>query len=237
MKNYKISGGRITNREDGTTVESLTGKLTAVAVTESEKGTKYLNLVLTDGENQSSLRVKLYGDASMKILRCLYGGAATLTDGALSISLEEREDHGNLIHLTQNGRELVAVGSIPPYTDLRAAFIQRLLITVKGAVEGEFPVAVLTISGAHFDDPTVDELCAAIAGARPNGRNVTLVKRVFTTPAAATAFLEGAAAISAPNAFITGDPVVIETLKTAVVDAEPAPEAGEEVVPEDNEEV
>ena len=236
MKNYKISGGRITNREDGTTVDSLTGKLTAVAVTESEKGLKYLNLVLTDGENQSSLRVKLYGDASMKILRCLYGGAATLTDGPLSISLEEREDHGNLIHLTQNGRELVAVGSIPPYTDLRAAFIQRLLITVKGAVEGEFPVAVLTISGAHFDDPTVDELCAAIAGARPNGRNVTLVKRVFTTPAAATAFLEGAAAISAPNAFITGDPVVIETLKTAVVDTEPAP-ADSDVVPEDNEEV
>lgn len=237
MKNYKIAGGKLVSREDGQAVESLTGKLTAVGITESEKGTKYLNLVLADGDNQSSLRVKLYGDASMKILRCLYGAASTLTDGIVSVSMEEREDASNIIHLTQNGRELVAVGSVPPYADLRAAFIQRLLSTVKAAVESEFPVAVLTVEGASFDDPTIEEVGQTVREARPNGRVMNFTRKVFTMPAAAAAFIEGARAVGASNAFITADADTIETVRAVMAESETASETTEEIVPEDNEEV
>jgi hypothetical protein len=236
MKNYKIAGGKIVNREDGTTVESLTGKLTAVGVTESENGTKYLNIVLTDGDEKKSLRVKLYGDASMKIIRCLYGVASTLTDGIISITMEERENSRNLICLAKDGCSLVAVGSVPPYEDLRTAFIQRLLNTVRASVECEFPVAVLTIEGVNFDDPTLEEIEVAVRGARPNGHAVCFTKKVFTTPVASSAFLEGARAVGAPNAFITDDPDAIEVIRVAIAESEPVPETTEEVVPEDNEE-
>lgn len=241
MKNYKFAGGQIIDRESGAAAPKLHGMLTSVAVEETDKGTRYLHLVLTDGEDKVSLRVKLYGDMSLKILRCLYGVVATLNEAPVALFFEEREEQKNLLHVQHGGNDLPEIGVVPPYNDLRAGLIQRLTTTVKTAVESRFPVTVIaiTVDGRDvvFDDPAAEEVAQRIREAITQGRrgNVKLRKHTFSTPSLVKAFLDGARALCGERIYVTEDPENIALLDEAWA-FEPADENHVIANPEDNDE-
>lgn len=236
MKSYKIKDGHIIDRETGETAGEIHGMLTAATVEETSGGKQYLHLVLGEGDEKASLRVKLYGLAALKILRCLYGTVATIGEAPVGISLEEVENAENIIHVTHGGRDLPALGGIPAYPDHRDLLIQRLLGDVKAALESRFPVAVLTVAGTRLDDPTAGEAVDAIRNARTDGRAISFTKKVYSNPAAAAAFLAGARAASGGNAYIIFGAEDIETIETVVNETGQVPATTEPVDPEDNEE-
>ena len=240
MKTYKIAGGQIIDRETGEIAEQIHGTITKVDIQENDKGTKFLVITFKDGDQETSLRVKLFGDASLKLLRCLYGAASTLAEQPVTVTLEQVEGAPNLIHVCHGSRELMALGNVPPYADLRGIFIHTLLKTVKTAAESKFPVAVVAISRngqpLHFDDPTADEVAdmireAVIAG---NRGGVIFRKHIFSSPALATAFTDGACSMGRESVYVTDSPDSIETLDAAWQSQ--AENTGNTAIPEDNEE-
>ena len=243
MKTYKISGGHLVDRETGETAEQIHGKLTSVTVTETENGTRHVNLELTDGEDVSVLRVKLYGDAAMKILRCLYGVTAYIHDAPVTIRVEEREGRRSQIIVKHDERELVALGDVSGYADFRAAFVQRILGDVVSAIQARYPVAVVAIKKADgrdviFDDADPDEVLAHINEAVNENRrgDVKFKKHVFSNPNLVTAFLSGARSTGDGRIYVTDNPTVIAALEEPLL-SEPAPVRTTALYePEDNEE-
>lgn len=240
MKTYKIAGGQIIDRETGEIAEQIHGTITKVDIQENDKGTKFLVITFKDGDQETSLRVKLFGDASLKLLRCLYGAASTLAEQPVTVTLEQVEGAPNLIHVLHGSRELMALGNVPPYADLRGIFIHTLLGTVKTAAESKFPVAVVAISRngqpLHFDDPTADEVADMIREAIASGNRggVAFRKHVFASPALAEAFTEGACCMGRESVYVTDSPDSIETLDAAWQSQ--TENTGNAAIPEDNEE-
>lgn len=243
MKTYKISGGHLVDRETGETAEQIHGKLTSLSLSETENGTRHVNLELTDGEDVSVLRVKLYGDAAMKILRCLYGVTAYIHDAPVTIRVEEREGRRSQITVKHGERELVALGDVSGYADFRAAFVQRILGDVTCAVQARYPVAVIAIKNADgndvvFDDADPGEVLGRINETVNDGRrgDVKFKKHVFTNPDLVTAFLSGARSMGDGRIYVTDNPTVIAALEEPLL-SEPAPVRTASLdVPEDNEE-
>jgi len=242
MKTYKILGGHITDRQTKETVEEIHGTLTAVDVRDTEKGTRHLYLTLEDGENQSELRVRLYGDLALKILRCLYGVVSCIAEAAVGIFIEERDGEPNLVHITHGGRDLMPLGSVPTYGDLRDMMVQRLYGILKSAIDSRFPVAVVSLrrdgQPVVLDEPAVGEVARMMQEAVREGRvdDVMYRKHVFSSPATVAAFLDGARTMGRGFVFVTDDPGSIALLDEAAATATPT-EPGEDIDPEDNEEV
>lgn len=237
MKNYKISGGQVVNRETGETADDIHGILTAAAVESSDNGGRNLYLTLADGENVSSLRLKYPGDASLKILRCLYGVLSTIKDSDVTILMRTQEGHSKASIVVMHGdQELSPVGSLPDYGDLRNALSDRLLRSLSGAVSASFPVLCVRVTDpgvTMLDEPDAAEVEEMI---RLNRSAFAVTDRVFSRPDLAAAFLSGVAATGCRTAWATQSPDVIARIHEIV--EEQVVLVPETVVadPEDNEE-
>lgn len=234
MKNIKISGGQLVDRNDGSVVDNIHGILTSAAIECSENGGCHLHLVLTDGENQSGLRVKYPGDAALKILRCLYGVVAYIKESPVTILMRREEGHTKASIVVMHGdAELMPAGSMPTYGDLRNAMSDRLLRTIHGALAATFPVAVVT-ADYDLDEPDTEEVLSVVA----DGGNV--VVHAFSRPDLAEAFISGVRVVPGGRAWATQDPEVVERINEILRSREAAaaaPAEGATVVdPEDNEE-
>lgn len=237
MKNIKISGGQLIDRNDGSAVENIHGILTSAAVECGETGGCHLHLVLTDGENQSALRLKYPGDAALKILRCLYGVAAFIKESPVTISMRREEGRSKASIVVFHGeRELLPVGSLPIYGDLRNAMSDRMLNTVSNAVSGEFEVTCV-VAGRDLDDPDTEEVLALVEGG-----GATVTEKKFSRPDLATAFANGVMTAGGGRAWCTQDPGLIarihELVEARNTAAAATGEGAASVVadPEDNEE-
>lgn len=235
MKNIKISGGQLIDRNDGSVVDNIHGILTSAAIECSDNGGCHLHLVLTDGENQSGLRVKYPGDAALKILRCLYGVVAYIKESPVTILMRREEGHTKASIVVMHGdAELMPAGSMPTYGDLRNAMSDRLLRTIQGALTATFPVAVVT-ADYDLDDPDTEEVLSVAADGRSN-----VVVHAFSRPDLAEAFISGVRVVPGGRAWATQDPEVVERINEIIrsrEEAATAPAEGATVVdPEDNEE-
>lgn len=237
MKNIKISGGQLIDRNDGSVVDNIHGILTSAAIECSENGGCHLHLVLTDGENQSGLRVKYPGDAALKILRCLYGAVAYIKESPVTILMRREEGHTKASIVVMHGdAELMPAGSMPTYGDLRNAMSDRLLRTIQGALTATFPVAVVT-ADHDLDEPDTEEVVDMVEA---NQAGVNVVVHAFSRPDLAEAFISGVRVVPGGRAWATQDPEVVERINEILANREAAaaaPAEGATVVdPEDNEE-
>lgn len=133
MKIFIMKKGQFLNKETGETTNSLSGRIKAINTETTEDGNKHLVFVFGDpeSENTPALRVKLFGDAALKIVRCLFGIFDEIGGKDIVISLTPREGEPAKIGVTADGEELEPVAYIGTYgydrMNLTVEIVRRLV--------------------------------------------------------------------------------------------------------------
>jgi len=117
MKIFIIKKGQFLNKETGETTNTINGRLKAINVETSEEGNRSLLFIFGNPENEETpaVKVKLYGDASLKILRCLYGIFDEIGGKDVAITLTPQEGTPAQISLTADGEALPPLCHIGDY--------------------------------------------------------------------------------------------------------------------------
>lgn len=197
---YIMSKGEFVCRENDDHRTSLTGKITGIRVITPEDAPDKVQIDLTETlENEETvvrtLSLKKYGDASLKILRCLFGIAEIMHGKTVTIEMEAREGRSALIKLSADGEQLIPLGSDSGYNIDRNLTIDKCLATLKACFE--FAADFLVIKNDDNFYPTtdagdLDEVAMAgyITDLRRSGRQgeLRVIKNGFTSIAGAKAY-------------------------------------------------
>ena len=110
---YIIKNGAFVCKEDGSTKPSIEGTLTGIRSITSESGAESIQLDLagTDDEGNPVTRtisVRKYGDASLKILRCLFGIADIIT--GVFLVFEDEFNVGDIIEFNGFRGTVTSIG-------------------------------------------------------------------------------------------------------------------------------
>lgn len=118
MKLFIMKKGQLLNKETGETTNSINGRIKAITVETSEEGNSSLVFAFGDpaAEDTPALKVKLYGDASLKILRCLFGVFDEIGGKEIAITLVPQEGAPAQIAVTADGEALAPMCHIGQYT-------------------------------------------------------------------------------------------------------------------------
>ena len=198
---YIIKNGAFVCKEDGSTKPSIEGTLTGIRSITSESGAESIQLDLagTDDEGNPVTRtisVRKYGDASLKILRCLFGIADIIAGKRLAVSIEPREGHGALITVTADGEALEPAGTVEPYAADKKAMTVRMLGALRDVFGYDLTLTVFGNKDGYLpmENGVFDAAAAAayIRELRIAGRgNELVVKRTtFTNRKAADGYLQ-----------------------------------------------
>ena len=197
---FIMSKGMFVCRENDDQLNTLTGKITGIRVIAPEDAPEKLQIDFTETlENEQStvrtLSLKKYGDASLKILRCLFGIAEIMHNKTVSIELEAREGRSALIKVSADGEQLAPLGSDSGYNIDRNLIIDKALVVLKACLEfGADFLIIRNDDGFYPTDESGDLDEMAIAGyvtdLRRTGRQgeLKIVKTGFTSLAGANAY-------------------------------------------------
>jgi hypothetical protein len=118
MKTFIMKPGLFLNKETGETSNTINGHLKAIKTETTEEGNRFLLFIFGDPEAEDTLalKVKLYGDASLKILRCLYGIFDEIGGKEVAITLTPQEGAPAQIGLTADGETLDKMCYVGEYT-------------------------------------------------------------------------------------------------------------------------
>lgn len=224
---YKMHG-LFVSLEDESKTNTLKGKLVGFRVITPDDGPQKIQIDLKtaaeDGtEKVDTLVILRYGDASLKILRCLLGVAEVITGKELSFVMEERENRGSLIHVLADGEELVPMGSPCPYSYEKNLMTDKIVDVLKNVFNFRFAVAVYVNEDKVYPENEwgnldVDVAAEYIKDLRRSGRSgeIHLTKTVFSSPAAANGYKKALADLSSASSFrVLYDEASIETLMEA----------------------
>ena len=180
----KMQNGHFIEVASGEILEALTGKLTSIIVVRPEGLPERIQLTLTDGQGdnatQKTLDMKKYGDASLKILRCLYGISEVLLGKTLRMEFEAREGRSALIHISADGEELQPLGSCSPYAYEKNLVIDKILAVLLSSVNYKDTVLVFRNTDGVYPD-SIEDVVGYIRQMKNAGRidEVTVKKTVF----------------------------------------------------------
>lgn len=180
----KMKDGHFIDVATGEILDALTGKVTSIMVVRPEGAAERVQITLTEGEGenavQKTLDMKKYGDASLKILRCLYGISEIILGKDLRLEFEAREGHGALIHVSANGEELMPLGTTSPYAYEKNLMIDKILGVLLAAVNYKDTILVFRNADGVYPD-NVDEVVDYIRQLKATGRDneLTIKKTVF----------------------------------------------------------
>ena len=109
-KKHIMSEGTFKCKETNETTNTISGKLVGLRVIVPEGGSETIQIDLQDDSGEepvvNTLSILHYGDASTKILRCLYGIAEIIRDKVLTFTMEDREGRKKLIKISADGEVL-----------------------------------------------------------------------------------------------------------------------------------
>lgn len=243
---YIMSNGTFKCKENEETVNAISGKLVGIRSVTSESGNESVQLDLAEGEGDETvvrtLSLKKYGDASLKVLRSLYGIAEIIIGKVLTISLEPRDGRSALITVSADGEVLVPCGSVEPYAYDKKLLTDKVLVVLKRCFD--FKVTVLVYANQDGSYPTnydgefdVEAAAGYIRELRRAGREseITLKKTTFNSSAAANGYLKALKDLAPVKTFmVIRNDVDIETLIDAFNEELPADEVPEVPMVDEN---
>jgi len=202
---YSFKNGSLVCKETGETVPEISGSVSGIRTVSTESGNELVQLDLRkegqegDEQSVSTLVIRKYGDASLKILRCLYGIVDILAGKVITVATEAREGKSSLINVCADGELLTPVGYVEPYSYERRTLTDKILASITRAMNfrQDILVAVFDGEGAGLTSP--EEVAGLVTDLRRAGRteSVKVVKHGFTSDKAAVAFLLGINAVRA----------------------------------------
>lgn len=200
-----MSKGAFKCKDTDETTNTISGKLVGLRVIAPEEGAEKIQLDLQDDSGEepviNTLSILHYGDASTKILRCLYGIAEIIRDKVLTFTLEAREGHSSLITVSADGEILTPCGTVEPYAYDKKLVTDKCLVVLKGAFNFKFPVLVF----ANDDKFTgnASEVADYIRDLKSAGRGneLTVVKTVFTSISGANGYMKAISDLAATRSF------------------------------------
>lgn len=193
---YSFKNGSIVCKETGETVPSLSGTVAGIRVVNSDSGLELVQIDLkAEGETPevNTLIVKKYGDASLKIVRCLYGIVEILAGKVITVTTEAREGKSSLIVVLADGEVLSPVGYVEPYSYERRTLTDKILGSLIRSLTYRRDVLVAVFDGEGAGVQGAEDVAALIRDLRRSGREDSLkvVKYGFTDERSAAAYLKG----------------------------------------------
>jgi len=177
MKLFIMKKGLLLNKETGETTNTISGRIKAINVETSEEGNPRLVFAFGDpaAEETPGLKVKLYGDASLKILRCLFGIFDEIGGKEVAISLVPREGEPAQITVTADGETLTPVCHIAPYAIDRMNLTDVILARLnKSLSRVNIPLLVVHLAEkldlVDEERPMSEVIAEYIRNARREGR-------------------------------------------------------------------
>ena len=239
---YIIKNGAFLSKEDGSTVSSLTGVIAGIRSISNENGESIqIDLASTGEDGQpktDTISVRKFGDASLKILRCLFGVADILIGKELTFSLQTREGMGALITVSADGELLAPEVPVEPYARDKKAMTIRMLNVLRDIFCYRLDVVIYANKDGFYPKDEYGNFNAAKAAEyirelRIAGRASEIVckKISFDNKAAADGFMLAARTISGVSRCIVlrADDFAAETVYEAWTEELPA--AQEEPAP------
>ena len=245
---YIISNGMFVckDNEQPVTTNSISGTLVGFRVIAPENGSEKVQIDLKDTDDEgveqvNTLTLRKYGDASLKILRCLFGIAEIISGKVLTISLEEREGHSALIHVGADSEELPAAGCVEPYAYDKKLLTDKIIGVLKRCLEFKRTILVYTNADKVYPETIDGDLdvtasAAYIKDLRRSGRSgeILLTKTTFTQPTTANGYEKALRDLASTRAFrVVKDEADIDRLWAAYTD-ELEENDGSEPVPVDD---
>ena len=197
---YIMSHGAFVCRETGEEIASITGKLTGIRIVTPENGADKLQLDFSsEGENEQpvvkTLSLKKYGDASLKILRCLFGVVEILHDKVFTIELEAREGKSALIKVSADGESIPVFAYVEPFAADQMRFIDKAISALVCSMEFSADFLIITNDDGFYPldeggDLDAQALGDYIINLRRTGRQgeLKVIKTGFTTLPGARAY-------------------------------------------------
>lgn len=204
-KKYIMSEGTFKCKETNETTNTISGKLVGLRVIVPEGGSETIQLDLQDDSGEepvvNTLSILHYGDASTKILRCLYGIAEIIRDKVLTFTLEDREGRKKLIKISADGEVLTPCGTVEPYAYDKKLVTDKCLVVLKNAFSFKFPVLVFANEDRFSGN--AQEVADYIRDLKSSGRGgeLTVVKTVFTSINSANGYMKAIKDLAATRGF------------------------------------
>lgn len=200
---YSFKNGSLVCKETDQTVPEISGTVSGIRTVNTESGNELVQVDLLkeggDGQDVSTLVVRKYGDASLKILRCLYGIVDILAGKVITVSTEAREGRSSLINVLADGEMLSPVGHVEPYSYERRTLTDKILASITRAMNFRQDILVAVFDGEGAGLTSAEEIAGLVTDLRRSGRaeSLKVVKHGFTSDKAAVAFLLGVNAVRA----------------------------------------
>lgn len=199
---FIMSNGQFVCRENDERLNSISGTITAIRVITPEDAPQKVQIDFTEPGEESeapvvrTLSLKRYGDASLKVLRCLYGVADILHGMVVTVELTPRTaDTPAKISVSGDGAMLPPLGGNTDFIIEQRALIDLALSVLMRRVN--FGVDFLIYKNDDGVYPTdadgdLDEVAIAnyITDLRRTGRQgeLTVIKTGFTSLDGAKAY-------------------------------------------------
>lgn len=217
MKNFIIKNGSFVDKETGEATSSIHGVLTKVATVVSEAGIPFLLFTLGSGDEASILKVKRYGDAALKLLRCLYNIVDRVADAEVVISLDKEEGHRGVITITFDNEELRPLGPVEFYLSEKKLITDKIVGELVRATGINQRILVFTNS----DDvvPTeASEIAESIRAYRREGKAYTCKKHSFSNIHALRSYLDAVRDLGGTRYAVIMDETQIDAIWLAHVE-------------------
>lgn len=205
---YIMSNGAFVCRENNNEVaSSISGKIIGFRTVTPDGESEKVQIDLAEGDDAvvRTLNLKKYGDASLKILRCLFGIAEIIRDKVITISLEEREGHSALISVSADGELLTPCGSVEPYAYDKKLLTDKIILVLKRCFDFKKTILVYANRDNVLDDfdENVERVAEYILDLRRSGREneLTVKKVTFTSVSGANAYLKALRDLYSVSAF------------------------------------
>lgn len=236
MKYIMKNGSFVCKENNNETVNAISGTIVGLRTVKPEEGSEAIQIDLKEGEGEDAvvrtLSILKYGDASLKILRCLFGIAEIIIGKVITISLEEREGHKALITISADGEVLPACGTVEPYAYDKKLLTDKILVVLKRCFEYKTVILVYGNKDGFYPVDEYDEFdfvqsANYIRDLRRAGRaaELTLKKTVFNNASATKGYLKALGDLSGVANFkIIHDEDGINTLMEAFTEDLPAEE-------------
>lgn len=177
MKLFIMKKGQLLNKETGETTNTISGRIKAICVETSEEGNRSLIFAFGDpaAEETPALKVKLYGDASLKLLRCLFGIFDEIGGKEIAISLIPQEGAPAQIAVTADGEALAPLCWIGDFSIDRKNLIDVIVKRLARSLSCvNVPLLVVHIAEKldlmDEDRPLTEVIASYIRNARAEGR-------------------------------------------------------------------
>lgn len=238
---YIMSNGAFVCRENNNeVVSSISGKIIGFRTVTPDGESEKVQIDLAEGDGDDAvvrtLNLKKYGDASLKILRCLFGIAEIIRDKVITISLEEREGHSALISVSADGELLTPCGSVEPYAYDKKLLTDKTILVLKRCFDFKKTILVYANRDNVLDDfdDNVESVAEYILDLRRSGREneLTVKKVTFTSVSGANAYLKALRDLQgvAPFRYTCDEDAIAliwEAFTKELPVEEPAPASGE----------